>query len=59
MRNNVFEEPILTVENFWLINAFLVLGITVFVHFFVKEKELKSEESASFKEVIGVVRIVE
>jgi len=50
-------EPLLTVETFWYLNALFVLGITVFVHFFVKEKELKSEESASFKEVVGVVKL--
>jgi len=50
-------EPLLTVETFWYLNALFVLGITIFVHFFVKEKELKSEESASFKEVVGVVKL--
>jgi len=50
-------EPLLTVETFWYCNALFVLGITIFVHFFVKEKELKAEESASFKEVVGIVKL--
>jgi len=54
--NNTKQEPIITIGHFWLINAMFVFAITFYVHFFVKEKRLKKEECASFRDVVESVR---
>jgi len=51
------SQPIISIGNFWLFNAVFVLAVTVYIHFFIKEKELKKEECASFKDVISAVKL--
>jgi len=51
------ESPLLSVGNFWLINGILTIGVTLFIHIWIEEKETEDESQVTFGNVVSVMKL--